>query len=79
MLAKYLLGSVVLVALVTPVSAQMTTVTEYYVVQDASTKKCTIVDKKPTTTTVVQVGPVAFKSRTEAESGMKTIKVCTTN
>ena len=62
-----------------PVSAQMTTVTEYYVVQDASTKKCTIVDKKPTTTTVVQVGPVAFKSRTEAESGMKTIKVCTTN
>jgi hypothetical protein len=79
MLVKYLLGSVVLVALVAPVSAQMTTVTEYYVVQDTSTKKCTIVDKKPTTTTVVQVGPVAFKSRTEAESGMKTIKVCTTN
>jgi len=78
MLAKYLLGSVVLVALVGPVSAQ-TTVTEYYVVQDAATKKCTIVDKKPTTTTIVQVGPVAFKSRTEAESGMKTIKVCTTN
>jgi hypothetical protein len=78
MLAKYLLGSVVLVALVAPVSAQ-TTVTEYYVVQDPATKKCTIVDKKPTTTTTVQVGPVAFKSRTEAESGMKTIKVCTTN
>jgi hypothetical protein len=56
-----------------------TTATEYYVVQDATTKKCTIVDKKPTTSTVVQVGPVAFKSRTEAESGMKTIKVCTTN
>ena len=52
--------------------------TEYYVVQDATTKKCTIVDKKPTTTTVTQVGPVAFKTRTEAESGMKTIKVCET-
>ena len=53
--------------------------TEYYVVQDATTKKCTIVDKKPTTTTTVtQVGPVAFKTRTEAESGMKTIKVCET-
>ena len=51
--------------------------TEYYVVQDTATKKCTIVDKKPTTTTTVtQVGPVAFKTRTEAESGMKTIKVC---
>lgn len=47
-------------------------------VQDASTKKCTIVDKKPTTTTTVQVGPVAFKTRQEAEFGMKTIKVCET-
>jgi hypothetical protein len=54
--------------------------TEYYVVQDTKTKKCTIVDKKPTTTTttVTQVGPVAFKTRQEAESGMKTIKVCET-
>jgi len=51
---------------------------EYYVVQDTSTKKCTIVDKKPTTTTVTQVGPVTFKTRQEAESGMKTIKVCET-
>ena len=50
--------------------------TEYYVVQDTTTKKCRIVDKKPTTTTVTQVGPVAFKTRQEAESGMKTIKVC---
>ena len=52
--------------------------TEFYVVQDTFTKKCTILDKKPTTTTMVQVGPMAFKSRTEAESGMKTIKVCET-
>jgi hypothetical protein len=60
------------------VSALAQTTTEYYVVQDTSTKKCTIVDKKPTTTTTVQVGPMAFKSRTEAEAGMKTIKVCET-
>src|SRR4029453_16045763 len=53
--------------------------TEYYVVQDTTTKKCTIVDKKPTTTTVVQVGPVAFKTRAEAEAGMKTITVCSSN
>jgi hypothetical protein len=61
-----------------PAFAQSTTTTEYYVVQDASTKKCTIVDKKPTTTTTVQVGPMAFKTRAEAETGMKTIKVCET-
>ena len=65
-----------LAALAIPASAQTTT--EFYVVQDATTKKCTIVDKKPTTTTSVQVGPVAFKTRTEAEAGMKTIKVCET-
>ena len=59
-------------------TAQTTTTTEYYVVQDTATKKCTVVDKKPTTSTMVQVGPAMFKTRTEAESGMKTIKVCET-
>ena len=47
--------------------------------QDVATKRGTIVDRKPTTTTTVQVGPLAFKSRTEAEAGMRTVKVCTTN
>ena len=50
---------------------------EFYVVQDTATKKCTIVDKKPTTTTTVVVGDgKVFKTRTEAETGMKTVKVC---
>ena len=53
--------------------------TEFYVVQDTATKKCTIVDKKPTTTTTVVVGNGVYKTKTEAESGMKTVKVCTTN
>jgi hypothetical protein len=65
-------------AFTAPAFAQSTTVTEYYVVQDSASKKCTIVDKKPTTTTMVQVGPLGFKTRTEAETGMKTIKVCET-
>jgi hypothetical protein len=53
---------------------------EFYVVQDTTTKKCTIVDKKPTATTTVVVGDgKVFKTRTEAETGMKSIKVCTSN
>jgi hypothetical protein len=53
---------------------------EFYVVQDVKTKKCTIVDKKPTTTTEVTVlGSTVYKTRTEAETGMKTVKVCTSN
>jgi hypothetical protein len=59
--------------------AQTPTVSsEYYVVRDATTKKCTIVDKKPTTTTTI-VDNGIFKTRTEAETGMKTMKVCTEN
>ena len=54
---------------------------EFYVVQDVKTKKCTVVDKKPTETTMTVVSPsgMVYKSRTEAESGMKTVKVCTSN
>jgi hypothetical protein len=54
---------------------------EFYVVQDAKTKNCTIVDKKPTetTTTVVSPSGTIYKTRTEAEAGMKTVKVCSSN
>jgi hypothetical protein len=54
---------------------------EFYVMQDVKTKKCTIVDKKPTDTSMTVVSPsgTIYKSRTEAESGMKTVKVCTSN
>jgi hypothetical protein len=59
-------------------AAYAQTAAEFYVVQDTSTKKCTIVDKKPTTTTTVVVGDgKVFKTRTEAETGMKIMKVCT--
>jgi hypothetical protein len=58
-------------------AAYAQTATEFYVVQDTSTKKCTIVDKKPTAKTTVVVGDgKVFKTRTEAETGMKTMKVC---
>ncbi|WP_407113864.1 hypothetical protein [Bradyrhizobium sp. LMG 9283] len=54
---------------------------EFYVVQDVKTKKCTIVDKKPTDTSMTVVSPsgMVYKTRAEAESGMKTVKVCTSN
>jgi hypothetical protein len=77
MLTKHLIAAAVLAAFVSPGLAQTAA---FYVVQDTSTKKCTIVDKKPTTTTTVVVGDGAvYKTRTEAESAMKTVKVCTSN
>ena len=76
---KYLIAGALALGLAAPAFAQTTTTTEFYVIQDTATKKCTIVDKKPTTTTTMVVGDGVFKTRTEAESGMKKIKVCTTN
>jgi hypothetical protein len=43
--------------------------------EGATTKKCTVVDSKPTTTTTAIVDNGIYK--TEAETGMKTTKVCT--
>jgi transposase len=46
----------------------------------AYVKPYAIVDKKPTTTTeTTVVGDGVYKTRVEAETGMKTVKVCTTN
>jgi hypothetical protein len=59
--------------------AQTASAAEFYVVRDATTKKCTIVDTKPTTTTTTIVDNGTFQTRTEAETSMKTMKVCTTN
>lgn len=76
MLRTSLIAASVTLGLALPALAQTT---EYYVVQDTKTKKCTVVDKRPTTQTVVIVGSGAFKTRTEAEAGIEKIKVCSTN
>jgi hypothetical protein len=76
MLRTSLIAAGVTLGLALPAYAQTT---EFYVVQDTATKKCTIVDKRPTTQTTVVVGNGVFKTRTEAEAGLKKIKVCTTN
>jgi hypothetical protein len=52
---------------------------DYWVVRDSSTKHCTIVTEKPTTTTTTVIGNTAFKTRTEAENSMKTTKVCSSD
>jgi hypothetical protein len=59
--------------------AETANAAEFYVVRDSTTRKCTIVDTKPTITTTTVVDNGTFKTRTEAETGMKTMKVCTTN
>ena len=57
--------------------AQTAMAAEYYVVRDSTTKKCTVVETKPTSSTTVVVDNGIYKTKTEAETGMKTTKVCT--
>lgn len=72
-----LTAAVLATAIAAPALAQVTTSTTYYITQDTATKKCTIVDKKPVEKTMVVVGDgTVYKTRTEAEGAMKTVKVC---
>ena len=72
---KALIAAAMLTAIAAPAFAD-----SYYVVQDAKTKKCTITETKPTTTETTVVGDnTVYKTRAEAETGMKTVKVCTSN
>ena len=73
------LAGAFLVGFALPAAAQTTT-TSYYVVQDVKTKKCTITETKQTSADVTVVsGNTVYKTKAEAESGMKTVKVCTSN
>jgi hypothetical protein len=71
---KTIICGAVLAASIIPALAD-----QYWVVQDSTSKHCSIVTEKPTTTTTTVVGPVAFQTRTEAENSMKTTKVCTSD
>jgi hypothetical protein len=71
---KLVIAAAALVASVTPSLAA-----EFFIVQDTSTKRCTIVEQRPTTSTMIVVGPGgAYATRAEAETSMKTVKVCET-
>jgi len=48
---------------------------DYYIVQEKATKKCKVVETRPTETTWVQIGPAAFKTQADAEKQVKTVCV----
>jgi hypothetical protein len=58
-------------AMIAGVSAP-TFAAEYYVVRGPD-KRCRVVETKPADTTIVQVGPMAFVTREEAESQVRVL------
>jgi hypothetical protein len=63
----YLIGAGLLLSLTAPALAE-----EFYIVQNPTTKKCTIVTERPTTTTTTVVGGTTYTTRTEAQNSLKT-------
>jgi hypothetical protein len=50
--------------------------TEFFAAQDAATKKCSVVEKKPDGTKMVMIGKTSFKTKAEAEAAIKADKDC---
>lgn len=72
---KIAIAAALATAFALPAAAQGTT---YYIVRDASTKHCTVTHEKPTGSSVTVVsGNKVYHTESEAQSAMKTTKVCT--
>ena len=69
MLKKLALATAALALITSTASA------DYYIVQEKATKKCKVVETRPTETTWIQIGPAAFKTQSDAEKQVKTVCV----
>jgi hypothetical protein len=67
---KTILAGIVLTA-----ATAMPAFADFYIVQDATTKRCTIVEQRPAPGIGVVIGDV-FGVRVEAENHMRTVEVC---
>ncbi|HEX2446949.1 MAG TPA: hypothetical protein VHK26_02025 [Methyloceanibacter sp.] len=70
---KYLLAGLLAAGLVTPAFAA-----QYYVAQNPTTHKCSVVSKKPDGTKEIMLGTDGFKTKSEAHSAMKGMSECNT-
>jgi hypothetical protein len=73
---KLMTAAAIVAALTVPAAAQAT----FYVVQDTTTKRCTVVKERPTAKTMIIVGDSGkiYKTESEAQAAIRTIKVCET-
>jgi hypothetical protein len=75
---KIAVAGALIAGFVLPAVAQ--TADEYYLVQDTKTKTCKIVNQKPASGgewTMISPSGDVYKTRSQAESAMKSTKVCT--
>ena len=75
MIHKLALAGALIAGFVLPAAAQ----TSYYIVQDSGTKSCHIVSQKPVSREVTIIGEDGYATQTQAETAMKTVKVCSSD
>ena len=69
-----LIAGLLAAVLVTPALAA-----QYYVAQNNSTHKCSIVSHKPNGTKLILLGSDGFKTKSEARDAMKAMSECNAN
>jgi hypothetical protein len=69
---KYLVAGLLIAGFVTPALAAH----EYYVAQNNSTHKCSIVSRKPDGKTLIMLGAEGFKTKSAAENALKGMSEC---
>jgi hypothetical protein len=69
---KYVVAGLLVAGLVTPALAAH----QFYVAQNNSTHKCSIVSHKPSGKNLTMLGAEGFKTKSEAESALKGMSEC---
>ncbi|HKS87835.1 MAG TPA: hypothetical protein VJR70_00215 [Stellaceae bacterium] len=72
MTLKIALAGAMLAGFVLPAAAQTT----YYIVQDSGGRDCHIVSQRPVSREVTVIGEDGYATQAQAETAMKTVKVC---
>jgi hypothetical protein len=68
---KYVVAGLLIAGMTTPALAA-----EYYVAQNTSSHKCTIVSHKPDGKSLTMLGSESFKTRSAAENALKSMSEC---
>jgi hypothetical protein len=68
---KYVIAGLLIAGMATPALAA-----EYYVAQNASSHKCSIVSHKPDGKTLTMLGGEGFKTKSEAQNALKGMSEC---
>jgi hypothetical protein len=68
---KYVIAGLLVAGFVTPALAA-----DFYVAQNATTHKCSVVGKKPDGKAMIQISNSPFKSKSDAMKAMKDLSEC---